>query len=205
VLHFPLPLASEGVRITDDWHTLGMRGTGSHTVVLEDVFVPDASIVLKRPSGCWHPVWNVIMGVAPAIYMAPYLGLAERASALALEQVGKRKPQSGTVSLVGELSTALAQAQLAWEDMVRLTNDYQFTPSLAHANAQLMRKSILTSAAKRTVELACELSGGSSFYRSSELERAFRDIQASHFHPLPQRRQLEFSGLVALGQDPSVA
>jgi alkylation response protein AidB-like acyl-CoA dehydrogenase len=205
VLHFPLPLSSEGVRITDDWHTLGMRGTGSHTVVLEDVFVPQASIALKRPAGRWHPLWNIVIGVAAPVYMAPYLGLAERAAALALEHVKQRKPQAGTVSLVGELQTTLAQAQLAWEDMVRLTNDYQFTPSLTHVNAQLMRKSILTNAAKRTVELACELSGGSSFYRTSELERAFRDIQASHFHPLPQRRQLEFSGLVALGQDPSHA
>lgn len=30
VLHFPLPLSAEGVRVSDDWDTHGMRGTGSH-------------------------------------------------------------------------------------------------------------------------------------------------------------------------------
>ncbi|MDQ3036480.1 MAG: acyl-CoA dehydrogenase family protein [Myxococcota bacterium] len=205
VLHFPLALAAEGVRMLDDWHTRGMRGTGSHTVLIEDAFVPDAAIALKRPAGQWHAIWNVVLGVAPPIYMAPYLGLAERAAAVALEQVRARKRTSGTASLVGEMHTALTQAQLAWEDMVRLSGDYSFTPSLAHSSAQLTRKSLLASAAKRTVELACELSGGASFYRSSELERAFRDIGAAHYHPLPERRQRELSGLCLLGEDPSAA
>jgi alkylation response protein AidB-like acyl-CoA dehydrogenase len=32
VLHFPVPLNADGVRILDTWHTLGMRGTGSNDV-----------------------------------------------------------------------------------------------------------------------------------------------------------------------------
>jgi alkylation response protein AidB-like acyl-CoA dehydrogenase len=205
VLHFPLPLASEGVRVLDDWHTMGMRGTGSHTVVLEDVFVPETSIVLKRPQGRWHPVWNVVLGVAPPIYMSPYLGLAQRAAAVALEQAQQSKNRKNTAQLVGEMHTALTQAELAWQDMVRLSGDYSFTPSVTHSNAQLTRKTLLAAAAKRTVELASELAGGSAFYRSSELERAFRDIQGAHYHPLPARRQAEFSGLCLLGEDPSSA
>lgn len=205
VLHFPLPLSSQGVRVLDDWHTLGMRGTGSHTVVLEDVFVPAEAIVLKRPQGRWHPVWSVVLAVAPPIYMSPYMGLAEQAVATAMEGVHKRAMRPSTTSLVGELHTSLTQARIVWEDMVRLSGDYTFTPSLSLANAQLMRKTLLAKAAERTVELACELAGGSSFYRSSELERAFRDVQAAPFHPLPERRQLDFSGRCLLEQDPSLA
>ena len=52
VLHCAVPLAAEGVSIELTWDTLGLRATGSHTVVLDDVFVPDAAVSLhasRRP------------------------------------------------------------------------------------------------------------------------------------------------------------
>ncbi|HWG85912.1 MAG TPA: acyl-CoA dehydrogenase family protein, partial [Deinococcales bacterium] len=39
VLHFAVPLSAPGVSIERDWMTLGMRGTGSHTVVMDGVLV----------------------------------------------------------------------------------------------------------------------------------------------------------------------
>ena len=44
VLQFGVPMNAEGVSIVETWDTLGMRGTGSHDVVLDGVFVPDAAI-----------------------------------------------------------------------------------------------------------------------------------------------------------------
>jgi alkylation response protein AidB-like acyl-CoA dehydrogenase len=41
VLHFPVPMSAQGVTVLNDWRALGMRGTASHTVKLESVFVPD--------------------------------------------------------------------------------------------------------------------------------------------------------------------
>lgn len=38
VLHFPVPLAAEGVTVLDNWRTLGMRATGSHDVLLDNRF-----------------------------------------------------------------------------------------------------------------------------------------------------------------------
>ena len=55
---------------------------------------------------------------------------------------------------------------------------------------------------KAAVSTAMEVAGGISFYRSFPLERMFRDIQAAHYHPLPERRQLEFTGRVKLGVSP---
>src|SRR5262249_27339103 len=60
VLHFPVPFTAEGVTIMDNWRTFGMRGTGSHDVVLERVFVPESAVGLRRPKGKWHPFFNVI-------------------------------------------------------------------------------------------------------------------------------------------------
>ena len=191
------------MQLLDDWNTLGMRGTGSQSVVFENVFIPEAAVALDREPG-WHPIWNVVVGVAPPIYMAAYLGIAEstadRALARARSQAERTSP-----ALVGELINARTEAQLAFEDMVNRVGNLNFTPSEANSSAQLVRKTLVAKAAKRTVELSCELEGGAAFFRTSELERAFRDIQAAHFHPLPERRQHVFSGLVELGLDPASA
>jgi acyl-CoA dehydrogenase len=48
VLHFAIPFDSPGVTRHDNWRTLGMRGTGSHDVTLDRVFVPDSAISARR-------------------------------------------------------------------------------------------------------------------------------------------------------------
>jgi len=55
VLHFAVPFSAPGVSLSDDWRTLGMRATGSQTVILDNVFVPDQAIALRRPRGRFHP------------------------------------------------------------------------------------------------------------------------------------------------------
>lgn len=201
VIHCPVPLTAEGVSRLDDWHTLGMRGTGSHSVVLENVFVPKEAVSLKRPQGRWHGVWDVVLGVAPPIYMAPYVGLAEDAAERAIEHAKTRAGSITTQIAVGQLENALTRAQLAWRDMVRLAGDLDFAPSLENTNAMLVRKTIVTEAVRETVERAVEIAGGAGFYQRHAFERLWRDVQASHYHPLPEKRQLLFSGRHRLGAD----
>lgn len=200
VLHFPLPLASEGVDILDDWHTLGMRGTGSHTVVVDEAFVPEEAVVLTRPQGQWHPVWSVVLAVAPPIYMSPYVGLMDAAVDVALERA-RHRTAAGLSAAVGELHNTRTVAHLAWEDMLRVTGNYDFPPDLDTVAAQLTRKTLIANAVRKAAELAIEVAGGAGFYRKLPLERLWRDAQAAHFHPLPERRQLDFCGRQLLGLD----
>jgi acyl-CoA dehydrogenase len=44
-----------------------------------------------------------------------------------------------------------------------------------------------------------ELAGGASFYRSSPLERAYRDVRAGKYHPLTPDLTLVYAGRLALG------
>jgi alkylation response protein AidB-like acyl-CoA dehydrogenase len=201
VIHCPVPLAAEGVTRLDDWHTLGMRGTGSHTVVLKDVFVPNEAVSLKRPRKQWHPAWDVTLGVAPPIYMAPYVGLAQAAAEQALVHARERSRSITAQLAAGQLENAWTTAELVWQDMVRLAGDCDFAPSLANTNAQLVRKTILTQALEQTVERAFELVGGAAFYGSLPFERMWRDVQAAHYHPLPEKRQHLFTGRYRLGLD----
>ena len=202
VLVFPVPLKAPGVTVGNDWDTLGMRGTGSHSIELADVFVPDEAISLRRPRGQWHPSWNVVITVAAPIYMAPYLGIAERAAALARETAARRPPESLLIQSLGELENALATAQMAFREMVEITNGYDFEPKVDLANRMLIRKTIAANAAIATVNKAVEVVGGTALFRTVGLERLWRDVQGAPFHPLPEKKQLTFSGRVALGLSP---
>jgi alkylation response protein AidB-like acyl-CoA dehydrogenase len=202
VLVFPVPLKAPGVTVGDDWDALGMRGTGSHSIELTEVFVPDEAISLRRPRGQWHPSWSVVITVAAPIYMAPYLGIAERAAALARETAARRTPESLLIQSLGELENALATAQMAFREMVEITNGYDFEPKVDLANRMLIRKTIAANAAIATVNKAVEVVGGTALFRTVGLERLWRDVQGAPFHPLPEKKQLSFSGRVALGLSP---
>lgn len=203
VLHFAVPLKSAGISLLDDWHTLGMRGTGSRTVVLDDVFVPAEAVSLKRPAGRWHPVWATVLGVALPLIMSVYLGVAEEAASLARVQAQKRSADPNVPYLLGELTNALTAVQLAVQDMIALNNHYDFQPELSLADAMLVRKTIAAKAALQTVQKALEVSGGVGFYQGFGLEKLLRDIQAATFHPLPEKAQHLFTGRVALGLAPA--
>ena len=202
VLHFALPLKSPGISIREDWDTLGMRATGSHTVELKDVLLPEEAISLRRPRGSWHPSWSVIVTVAAPLYIAPYVGVAERAAELARAALRRREPDAIALQSLGEVENALATARMGLRELIANANGYDFEPSVERANQALIAKTITSNAAIATVQKTLEVLGGSGLYRQNELERLLRDVQGAPFHPLPEKRQLAFSARVALGLDP---
>jgi acyl-CoA dehydrogenase len=202
VLHFALPLKAEGVSLVDDWRALGMRATGSQTVRLDNVFVPDGAIGLRRPRGPFHPAFAVILTVAMPLIMSVYLGAAESAFAVACRHTLARKSDAPTSILIGEAANHLAQARLAVGDLVRLVNDYDFRPDAQLASDVLVRKTLAANAVIATAGTALQAAGGAGFYRKLGLERLLRDVHGARFHPLPEKRQQLFTGRLALGLEP---
>lgn len=202
VLHFTVPFTAPGLSLADDWRTLGMRATGSHTIILDKVFVSDEAIALRRPRGRFHPAWNVILTVAMPLIMSVYAGVAEAAAAIGLERAKKRQGDPTVPYLLGELANRLAMVRLAVDDMVRLANDLDFAMALDVTDAMLVRKTIVAEQVLATVEKALEASGGAGFYRETGLERLLRDAHGAQFHPLSAKRQHRFTGRLALGLDP---
>ncbi len=196
VLHFAVPMGSEGIEIQANWDTIGMRGTGSNDIVMQNVFVPKVAVVARRPVGVWHPMWDVIVPIALPVIVSAYVGVAEKAAELAVNgSVGKAK----MASAIGNMHNELTTARLAFEDMIRMADNLAFTPDISMTDAMLTRKSIAAQAAKAVVEAAADISGGGAFFRNHPLERIVRDVRAIHFHPLPERIQQEFSGRLAIG------
>lgn len=201
VLHCSIPMRADGVSIDKTWDTLGLRATGSHTVVLSDVFVPDAAVSLVRPADVWHPVWDAVIGCALPLIMAPYVGIADAATTTALELVqGRRDPH--VVQLAGEMGTAHLTGADAVDAMFSSSEDLHFAADLEHTAATLCRKSVAAEALVQAVRLAIETVGGIGYSKATPLERLHRDVHGCLFHPLPRAKQAVFSGRVALGMDP---
>lgn len=202
VLHFPLSYTAEGVSRGHDWDTHGMRGTGSHTTTIEGAFIPEASVAVDRPRGPWHPAFDVICTVALPILMSPYVGAAERASELALEDGRRRRDDPDVQYLAGELLNELFVTRSLWRAQVDNAAEYDFAPDLARSSLGLQAKSMLADACIRTVSKAMELGGGGAYFRKSGIEQLMRDVRAAPYHPMQAKRQQRFSGRVALGLDP---
>ncbi len=198
VIHFPVPMNAEEVTILDTWHTLGMRATGSHDVMIDGLFVPDDKVMAKRPSGEWHPLFYMLANQAMPIINSVYVGVAERARDLAVGIATRRPVSARQILKAGEMDTALTAARLALGHMVATSEAN--TPGPEAVNAVMTGRRLVEENAIRTVEKALELAGGAGFYRKAELERLFRDIQACRYHPMQKEAQAEFAGAMALGQ-----
>lgn len=195
VLHFGVSLKAPGVSVLDDWDTMGMRGTGSQTIVFDKVFVPDAAIVLARPRNGYHPVWDMVLTVAMPLIMSVYVGLAERAMEIAVS-IGKNYPrnQKHLPYIIGKMHNSLLNARTNWEAMVRLTDDINFKPSTTVTLGIVGHKTNIAQSCIQTVQEAMEAIGGQSYFRKNELERIYRDVQAGPFHPIPTWEQYAFTG-----------
>ncbi len=196
VLQFGVPMNAKGVSIVETWDTLGMRGTGSHDVVLDGVFVPDAAIGARRKPGVWHPLLEIITLVAFPLVYSVYVGIAEAAREIAVQAAAKQR-DSSIVGLVGALDTELAATRITLKSMVEFAEDAQPKPETT--NAIFIYRTLVARAALRTVELALEVAGGASYFRRLGIERLFRDVQGARFHPLRDGQQRELAGRMALG------
>lgn len=195
VLHFSVPLSANGVSILDDWDTMGMRSTGSNTIVFKDVFIPDAAIALNRPRNGYHTVWDIVLTVAMPLIMSAYVGLAERALEIATEIGSKYKRNEKHMPyMLGKMNNTLLGAKAQLEAMLNITDNFNFSPQENNTNKILSYKTNISDACISTVSQAMEALGGQSFYKANELERIFRDVNAAPFHPLPKWEQYEFTG-----------
>lgn len=203
VLHFPVPLSAPGVTRCCNWRALGMRGSGSNDVLLENVFVPEDAISLRRPRGVWHPFFNLNVIVALPLVMSAYLGVAEAARSLCLQCLQRKREDAEACYIVGEMENSLVTAQMAVDGMIDECADYSFTPDVQTANAVLIRKTIAARALVASVEKGLQAVGGAGLFRDLGLERYLRDLHGAQFHPLQEKRQHRFAGRIALGLAPN--
>lgn len=197
VLHFAVPMTAQGVAIKPTWQAMGMRGTGSHDVVLKHVFVPDAAIALRREQGKWHFIFHLISMVAIPIICAVYVGVAEAARDRVIQLAAQRDIDEHLCYRIGDLHNEFVAAELALQHMISTAMTSQ--PGFETTNQIMTGRTLVAKAVLNVADLAMEIAGGTAFYRKLGLEKLFRDVQGVRYHPLRQEAQCKLAGQLALG------
>ncbi|MEZ4810860.1 MAG: acyl-CoA dehydrogenase family protein [Allomuricauda sp.] len=201
VLHFSVPMSSEGVSIIDDWNAMGMRGTGSNSVNFKDVFVPEEKVALIRERGKWHPVWDVVSTFAFPIFIAPYAGIVEAITTKTIALFSKKEnPESYAVSNLGDMHNNYQITKMALQKLIENANDLNMKPSSASAAVALQAKSIISKHGRMSAQAAMESLGGYSYFHKAGIERLYRDLLAAEFHPMQSSKQKEMLGHYLLGK-----
>jgi alkylation response protein AidB-like acyl-CoA dehydrogenase len=216
------PIDRTGIEIKYNWDALGMRGSGSHDVVLHDVFVPEGDVVLLGEYGAYSEFFLVSAALSNLGLIACFLGVAEAARDEAVRLVTTRRTSGGkllaespavqhTVAEM-EIDLAVCRAMLArtgqaanaflaayapgaapMAEMHELNRDFQCTKWVVN------RKAI------EVVDKALQLSGGSGYLSRSVLSRLYRDVRAGPFmQPFSPNEAFQYIGKVTLGLDPRI-
>ncbi|NUT72295.1 acyl-CoA dehydrogenase family protein [Pseudarthrobacter sp. C4D7] len=193
LVHGFITRETPGYRILDDWDTLGMRASQSATTVLEGATAPADRIFRKLPVGPnADPLIFAIFACFESLLAAVYTGLGERALFLGVENVKRRtsfKNGGRSYAQDPDIRWKVADAAMAMDVLYpQLTSVTADVDALADHGAQWFPKLVglkvnATETARRVVDLAIRVSGGSSYFRGSELERLYRDVLAGMFHP----------------------
>jgi alkylation response protein AidB-like acyl-CoA dehydrogenase len=198
VLNMAVPLSSPGVEVVETWDAMGMRGTASNDVELNDVFVPDERVLADRPYGVVDPPLQVILSIAFPIISAVYLGIAEGARDHVVSLLDARRDDVLVQRQLGLIDARLRVAGWALEGALRSVGDDP-QPSMALVADVMAMKREIALAGIEVCDLAMELAGGQGYYKGSPIERAYRDIRAAKFHPFTPEATLVHAGRLALG------
>jgi alkylation response protein AidB-like acyl-CoA dehydrogenase len=209
-----VPSDAPGVVVHDDWDALGMRASGSNSVSLEGVELPESGVRGGFRAGDPLPYMERTL-VAGLFHAAASLGIAESADAIARRGVagrinGDARPRMQVADNAVDLAAArgvLSRAAALIDDHRAANPASDGSPeelSALFAEAQAA-KAFVNEAAGRIVERALALSGGAGYVNGSPLARAYRDVKAGSFmHPLGANRAYDYLARVALGEETSL-
>ena len=161
---------------------------------------PDERVLARRPHGKVDGPLQVILSVAMPPIAAVYLGVAEAARDHAVAAVvDTAKAEDPLVQRqVGLMDTRLRVASWALDGALAVVGDDP-QPSMDTVVAVMAAKREIALAGVEVCDLAMEVGGGAAYYRSSPIERCYRDVRGAKLHPFTPEETLVHAGKVALG------
>lgn len=198
-----------GVRIEKTWDAMGMRASGTETLVFENVFIAESAVVSRdfRVGLFANLEWQTLS------FASVYLGLARRAHQETLEILRTKRlgailgaddvrlrDQQRVQLGVGEMRMLLETAAATIETMALRLNEGRDIPDGLEARLAILEipKVVCSEQALRVVDLGMRLVGGGSYRRGHILERLYRDARSGPFHPLTTDQALELLGQTEL-------
>jgi len=183
---------TDAVTTSDDWDTLGMRGTQSRTTRLDGAVAPAAQVVRRIDPGPGpDPIIFGIFSVFELLLASVYTGIARRALDLAVQTVQKRtsKKTGLAYSQDPDIRWRIADMSLAYDalppQITALARDVDEQVDNGARWFTLLSgtKHRAVVMAKHVVDQAILTAGGGSYFSSNELSRLYRDVLAGMFHP----------------------
>ncbi len=208
----------EHATLLDTWHVSGLRGTGSFSFTVDDLFVPEERAALIAPqtrrergplylssgSGVFGPSFgSVALGIAHTTLQS-FIDMAQDKTP---RGAGRTVRDSETVqALVARSHARLQSARLflhhtlrevrqAIDETDRLEVGQQVAIRLASTNA--------THEAASVVDAAYEAAGSTAIFNNRPFERRFRDIHAVTQQLQARAAHFETAGRYLLGLDPN--
>lgn len=226
-LHVMLP--TRQVEVDDTWYTLGMRGSGSKDVVLDDVFIPEhrAQATGKLFNGLSPHVRD---HANSGVYMAPVmcslstqlagaiLGMSRQMLSLYVEKTRVRPDiysgqGSGAKARMGTTQSRVAEAygDITAAELLIARNCDMFDviteteqPAVPEAQAQMRWHSAYAAElCRRAVERLYAGAGAHAAYNDAPMQQYFRDVMmATHHAAVDRDGAAEIQGMAMLGVEP---
>ncbi|MFD1702581.1 acyl-CoA dehydrogenase family protein [Methylopila henanensis] len=183
-----VPLAATGVRIHETWDHLGLRASGSHDVIFDDVRVPEDHAADLRSPEEWAAAPDAIGAVWVSVLLAAlYDGVARAAQAWTIGFLRTRAPSNLGAPLASlplpRHAVGENEAQLAIHRRLLLSvgRDWDRDRSLNATEAGQIKVAV-TEGAVAVVERALRLTGNHGLSRANPLERHHRDVLCGRIH-----------------------
>jgi 3-hydroxy-9,10-secoandrosta-1,3,5(10)-triene-9,17-dione monooxygenase len=216
--------------IVDNWNTLGMRGTGSRRVVVDDVFVPAHHVVpAPGPSSEFpgrdvheNPIYRagpllpllisepaaVVVGIGQAAIDEYTELLTTRhqygpASPLRADLPEFQRRLGEATALVDTGEAALWHVARTWTEQAEEAAATGVPVSDERQRRMIQVEQQIVELCARAVELLFRSGGSSAGRRGERLERYFRDLNMVRTHvTLQHERTAENVGRLRLGREP---
>lgn len=222
-VHLVLP--KEDVAVDDTWFALGLRGTGSKDVVLEEVFVPEHRSMTtgtlfdgRSPHVAMHPSYLFRMPVLPTLnYLigGPLIGLAKRALRLHVERTRSRRDiytgRAKAGGAGGQIRIAEASAEITAAELLLDSIGARFAALVAAQRLPTIEEradlkwhaTYVAELCRRATQRIFEGAGAHAVYDVAPLQATFRDLNTAARHAVADfDTNAEMFGRITLGLDP---
>ena len=212
-------LRKEDLQVLDTWHTLGLRGTGSHDSVANEVFVPADRVlslfdgpILDRPLYRFPVFGFFALSIAAAALgnargaIDDFIELACAKKGLGSTRTLAERPATQAAVATAESSLSAARAlyyqaiETAW-----LASQDGDGVSVEARNRLRLAATHAVRASADVVRDTYDLAGGTAIYDSCPLQRRFRDAYTATAHFQVNEASRELPGRILLDQPADVA
>jgi alkylation response protein AidB-like acyl-CoA dehydrogenase len=206
--------AAQDVEIIDTWDVLGLRGTGSHDIAVDDVFVADelSFSFMGAPSSDDDPYSALPIPTPLSLMLSSVLlGIARGAIADVVDLAKDKTPAMSTTTLAKRAHVQIDLAEIdaklrAARAYVLDAADELWSAATQRRELTAPERAIARGAAIHAagvgadvVNSAYALAGGTSLRSSHPLQRRLRDVHAATQHAIVGRSSLELIGRILLG------